>query len=312
MKFNPKMIFLLIFICVASPVLAQKSSVRTPKGDYLGENPPGKIPQIFSPGFISTEKAELNSVFTPDGREFYFAIYTPGKGCKIYFTKDKGSGWSLPEPVAFSSQDSDVDMCITPNGARMYFGSTRPVNGIKQTDYKIWYVDRTGEGWSSAKYLDAPINSGERALYPSVSKNWTMFFQAVRDDTFGSRDIYYSRLEKNGYSEPIHLGREINSEYSEGDVLIAPDESYMIVNSSGRPDDLGGSDLYISFKKRDGSWTKLKNMGSKINSPETDYCPMLSPDGKYFFFTSKRSGSGDIYWVNAKIIDDFKSEINPD
>ena len=76
----------------------------------------------------------------------------------------------------------------------------------------------------------------------------------------------------------------------------------MIVSSSGRPDSLGSADLYISFKKEDGSWTNLKNMGSTINSRELDYCPMLSPDGKYLFFTSKRSGSGDIYWVDAKII----------
>ena len=144
--------------------------------------------------------------------------------------------------------------------------------------------DRVGDGWSLAKYLEAPINNGRRALYPSVSNNGTMFFQAVRDDSFGSRDIYYSRYEKGIFLEPIHLGREINSEYSEGDVLIAPDESYMIVSSGGRPDDLGNGDLYISFKKKDGSWTRLKNMGNQINSPETDYCPMLSPDRKYFFF----------------------------
>ena len=81
--------------------------------------------------------------------------------------------------------------------------------------------------------------------------------------------------------------------------MIAPDESYMIVNSSGRPDDLGNSDLYISFKREDGSWTRLKNMGKIINSPETDYCPMLSPDG-------------DIYWVDAKIIDAFKKEAKSD
>ena len=140
----------------------------------------------------------------------------------------------------------------------MYFGSTRPVNGIEQKDYKICYVDRVG------------------------------------DDSFGSRDIYYSRFDKSSFTGPIHLGREINTEYSEGDVLIAPDESYMIVSSSGRPDDLGNGDLYISFKKEDGSWTNLMNMGNNINSSETDYCPMLSQDGKYFFFTSKRSGNGDI------------------
>ena len=276
------------------------------KGPYFGQKPPGMTPEIFAPGFISTEKAELNSVFTPDGREFYFSIYTPGRGCKMYVTKENGNGWSRPESVPFSSEDSDVDMCITPDGSMMFFGSTRPKNGMEQEDYKIWYVDREDDGWSMAKYLDAPINDGRRALYPSVSDNGTLFFQAIRDDSFGSRDIYFSRLDQQKYTEPVHLGREINSRYGEGDVLIAPDESYMIVNSNGRSDDMGNGDLYISYKKEDGSWTTLKNMGNKINSPETDYCPMLSPDGQYFFFTSKRSGNGDIYWVDAKIIEELK------
>ena len=197
-------------------------------------------------------------------------------------------------------------MCITYDGKRMYFGSTRPINGVEQNDFKIWYVDRIGDKWSEAKYLDSPINEGKRALYPSVSEKGTMFFQAIRDDSFGSRDIYYSQLVNGSYVEPVHLGKEINSEYGEGDVLIAPDESYLIVNSNGRPDDLGKGDLYISFKKKDGSWIELKNMGNKINSAETDYCPMLSPNGKYLFFTSRRSGNGDIYWVDAKIIEQFR------
>jgi hypothetical protein len=69
---------------------------------------------------------------------------------------------------------------------------------------------------------------------------------------------------------------------------------------------MGKGDLYISFKKGDGSWTTLKNMGKRINSEYTDYCPMLSPDGKYFFFTSTRTGHGDIYWVSVKIIEALK------
>ena len=42
---------------------------------------------------------------------------------------------------------------------------------------------------------------------------------------------------------------------------------------------------------------------------ESDYdenCPTLSPDGKYFFFNTTRSGNWDIYWVDAKIIEDLK------
>jgi hypothetical protein len=75
-------------------------------------------------------------------------------------------------------------------------------------------------------------------------------------------------------------------------------------------------------------------MGDKINSPYNEHCPMVSPDGKYFFFSSSRNvyksfeeipvtylemterlispGNGrseDIYWVDAKIIEKFKTEI---
>jgi hypothetical protein len=30
---------------------------------------------------------------------------------------------------------------------------------------------------------------------------------------------------------------------------------------------------------------------------------MVTPDGKYFFLTSKRIGEGDIFWVDAKVIE---------
>ena len=92
----------------------------------------------------------------------------------------------------------------------------------------------------------------------------------------------------------------------------------------------GGADLFISFRKETGTWTKAKNMGEKINSSAHEYCPTISPDGKYFFFTSNRTihknysetpltyeeklrilnspgnGQGDIYWVDAKIIEQLK------
>jgi hypothetical protein len=200
-------------------------------------------------------------------------------------------------------------MCITPDGKKMYFGSNRPVNGKPQDNMKIWYVERAGNVWSEAKYLDSPINEGRRALYPTVSNKGTMFFQAIREDTQGARDIYYSELVDGKYADPVRMSDSINSIYAEGDVLIAPDESYIIVNCSGRPDTNGRSDLYISYKKEDGTWAKLKNMGDKINSSGTDYCPMLSPDGKYFFYTRTDTGNGDIYWVDAKIIEELISQL---
>jgi Tol biopolymer transport system component len=49
-------------------------------------------------------------------------------------------------------------------------------------------------------------------------------------------------------------------------------------------------------------------MGENINSKAFDWVPSVTPDGKYFFFNSNRTGSWDIYWIDAKIIEDLRTE----
>lgn len=310
MRVNWLLLFLTGYSLLLSAPAGQSPAPVFPglAGPWLGQKPPGMIPEIFAPGIISTPLRELNSLFSPGGREFYFCIQTPGQGYRIHYSTETPEGWTTPRPAPFSGEGSNVDVCFSPDGQRIYFGSTRPVNGRDPGDFKIWYAERTPAGWSEARYLDSPVNAGRRALYPSISRNGTMFFQAIQNGSFGDRDIYFSRLTDGKYGEPVHLPAEINSPYGEGDVLTAPDESWLIVNCNGRPGEPGNGDLYISFKKRDGSWTPLKNMGPPINSPASDYCPMLSPDGKYLFFTSTRSGNGDIYWVDARIIGRYREK----
>jgi hypothetical protein len=43
-------------------------------GAYFGKKPPGIVPEVFEPNIVSTGLDELNSVFSPDGREFYFCV----------------------------------------------------------------------------------------------------------------------------------------------------------------------------------------------------------------------------------------------
>ena len=131
-----------------------------------------------------------------------------------------------------------------------------------------------------------------------------MYFASSREGNLGEKDLYYSTVKNGQFTEPVHLGESINSEHGEGDTYVSPDESYLIISSWGRPDSHGRGDLYISFKNKDGTWSKLKNMGDTINTTATEYCPVVSPDGKYLFFTS----GGDIKWMDARIIDSYKPE----
>ena len=48
-------------------------------------------------------------------------------------------------------------------------------------------------------------------------------------------------------------------------------------------------------------------MSDEINKGNALF-PGLSPDGKYLFFVSLRTGWLDLYWVDTKIIDELKPE----
>lgn len=66
--------------------------------------------------------------------------------------------------------------------------------------------------------------------------------------------------------------------------------------------------LYISFRSLGGTWSPPRNMGPDINSDKRDFCPMVTPDGKYLFFSSKRLDAGDIFWVDANVIETLRDD----
>ena len=84
---------------------------------------------------------------------------------------------------------------------------------------------------------------------------------------------------------------------------MAPDESYLIYCST-RDGGYGRGDLYISFKNAQGEWTDAVNMGAAINTKHYEYCPFVTKDGKYLFYTSNQ----DIYWISTAVIEVLMNE----
>ena len=277
-------------------------------GEYLGQTRPGLTPLLFAPGFVSTEHGQLNAVFTNDGKEFYFTQSKRGTHFTIMVTKQVNNLWMLPETAPFSGKYSDVDHFISPKGKKFFFCSRRPLtkDGEPKKDHDFWMMERTGAGWSEPRHLGTDVNTDREDYYPTVTKDGTLYFSSQREGE-GTNNIFRSQLKDGKYTKAVKLSDAINTKYREFDPFIAPDESYIIF-ASERPGGYGASDLYIGFRKKDGTWTKAKNMGEAINCLSTDYTPMLSPDGKYLFFTSSRGGVGDIYWISAKIIEQLKGD----
>ncbi len=274
-------------------------------GPYLGQAPPGLSPRIFAPGIVSTERTELNSVFAPDGKEFYFTIRGALGRWTIMVMAIENGRWSRPRPASFSGRWSDVDPFITADGRRLYFCSNRPLSGQgdKGKDFDIWMSDRTAQGWSAPANVGAPVNSPADEFYPSLSKNGTIYFQSRRPGGPGSPDIWRARPVAGGFADAQCLPPPVNSAGFEGDTLVAPDESYLIVSTSRAPQ-TGQADLFLSLRGPNGTWTPLVKIGFDVSSPRSgENCQMLSPDGRYLFLTR----GGDIYWVAAAVIEKARS-----
>ena len=105
----------------------------------------------------------------------------------------------------------------------------------------------------------------------------------------------------------------VNSEFGVGDPFVSPDEKY-VVFSSRRPSNVGAGDLFVAFRRADGGWDEPVHLGKTVNSAQTDFCPFVTPDGKYFFFSRRHRDTkgtvtaGDVYWVDAKFLEQFRGK----
>jgi hypothetical protein len=285
-----KTIQLLILICGISvnTVFAHDNIENVPEfpileGPYLGQKPPGLTPEVFAPGIVSTEHHEGGGLFSPDMTEFYFSRKNNKSGNKSRLVfKSENNRW-YEEPGVNGDLSSD--------GKTMF--------------YLNKYRERTADGWSELKSIGSAFKEIEIMRLTTSSKGTYVFDEFPTD---GKGNLRYSRLINGEREAPKSFSKEINSGKNNVHPFIAPDESYILWDSE-RDGGYGGSDIYISFRQEDGSWGAAINLGDKINTSTSQRGAYVTAEGKYLFFNSPASsGTGDIFWVDAQIIEALRPE----
>ncbi len=278
-------------------------------GEYFGQNKPGIIPEVFAPGIVSTVYLEHSPVaFSPDCKEAYwtsdFREFGTTEG-RIFFSTQKNGKWTSPQVAPFSENLNCFNPVFSNDGSALYFFA-QPVEEGKEPAPHIYRIERKKSGWSKPRVVEIPGIKGYLMTQFSLTKNGTLYFSTDSEDSHGSFDIFRSRLVDGRYTEPENLGDAINGKYWDSYPYIDPEERFFIFTSIDRPDGYGGMDMYISFRMEDGPWTRAVNMGDRINTKGVDALANCSPDGKWMFFVSDRNGNVDVYWVDARIIDELK------
>ncbi len=284
---------LLLNACNTQKTNSKEKRSSTQDSPYLGQKTPGLIPEPFAPGLVTTDGWENCGGFSPDLKEFYFLRQAEEKDeddkMKLVVVQNNNNQWqkSVVSPRLGTP-------FISPDGKTMYLSRK--------------YRERTHNGsWSEIRKLEPPFDSLP-TMRLTVSSKGTYFFDEFKRDLTG--DIRYSRIINGKHEEPKLLNKKINTGKS-FHPFIAPDESYLIFDST-REDGNGDSDIYISFRKQNGSWGDPINLGDKINTNAWEACASVTPDGKYLFFNrnmgSKDYENVDIFWVSTQVLEKLRSK----
>ncbi|MFC1565151.1 hypothetical protein ACFL6G_09465 [candidate division KSB1 bacterium] len=298
---------LILIVLLLSSCTGQREGELT-EYKYLSLNAPGMTPELFAPEFISVEDVQhCFPAISPDGLEVYWMHFKMEhrKGV-IMFTRCNDGGWTKPDTASFSGKVSDHAPVVSPDGKKLYFVSDRP-GGFGKGD--IWFVNRTEDGWSEPQNLGAPVNSDKSDSQPTFTRDGTIYFARTTEGLKFGWGIYRSRLVNGKYTEPELLPDIINTKEADYSPYISPDESYLIFASGREGRKSTETDLYISFRSADDTWSEPVNMGDEINNGYTATFPFVSYDGKYLFFNRfNESGTDAFYWVDAGIINLLKPD----
>ncbi len=111
--------------------------------------------------------------------------------------------------------------------------------------------------------------------------------------------------------DPVNLGDSVNSAKNEYWPSLSVDESTLVFTvldpkDSSKPIGFGNmqEDFYYSVRRAGDGWSKRKNFGKPLNSPDNEGAQSLSPDGRFLYFTAcnRPDGQGmcDLYMSEFK------------
>jgi outer membrane protein OmpA-like peptidoglycan-associated protein/tetratricopeptide (TPR) repeat protein len=165
-------------------------------------------------------------------------------------------------------------------------------------EFAVDYAQKT----AAVKYVFAPhnigssINSAESEYFPSLTIDGKELVFTRKLGGF-NEDFFYSREENRQWQKAMPIRGNVNTLQNEGAQNISQDGQWLVFTGCGRPDGVGGCDIYISYLETDG-WSEAINLGRIFNSDQWDSQPCLSPDKKDLYFASRRFGGyggSDLY-----------------
>ena len=248
---------------------------------------------------FNDEKANFNPIISADGKSFAYMV-----SLKFYdavmFSKLVSGKWTAPINITPELQ-SDGDFyisCLSADGKQLFLS--------KDDDYNsdIFSSSFDGKSWSKTVKLNKNINTRYWESHGFISEDGNqLIFASDRPGGFGGLDLYISRRVKGDWGTAVNLGPEINTQFNDDRPFLINNGKTLFFSSQGH-ENLGGYDLFRSDFQSNNLWSKPKNLGYPINTPDDNIFFMPTGDGKSGYYSVFKESGGfgkeDIYKITFK------------
>lgn len=246
------------------------------------------------PAPINTNHNEILPM--PFGVDILYYSSDFNKTTKIYRTEKKGGSWKEPlEPAIFDDMEKEHFQggSFTPNKSRFYFSQCDIIDGKERCE--IYVMQRNDQDWSKPKKLPEFINKiGCTTSDPFVhviDGEEILYFSSDRVNGIGGQDIWFTTKDDNtedlNFSEPINLGKVINTAGDEISPYYDRRERILYFSSNGQKKNIGNLDIYETEGTK-AKWSKPTLLNAPINSKYDDAYFRLNGQNFSGYFSSNR------------------------
>jgi Tol biopolymer transport system component len=203
---------------------------------------------------VNTSSGAGAPCLSADGLELYYGSDRPdGHGhFDIWVTRraTKEAEWNPPVNLGppINTASSEIFPSLSPDGLELFFSdwlSYRPGgHGVQD----LWVSTRANisDPWGVPANLGLPVNSSSGEGLPALSDDGlSLLFTSGRPGGYGGDEIWVTTRTSNLdlWSEPVHLGPQVNTSWHDGSARLAEDNSALYFYST-RPGSYGDSDLW--------------------------------------------------------------------
>lgn len=205
-----------------------------------------------------------------------------------------------------NSEESDYGPTLSLNDKFLIFTSKR--NEIIK-DFEVvqnedlFFSQRYGEFWDASKPLkeiNTQFNEGSACL--SNDGQTLIFSRCFSPESYGNCDLFIATMQQDStWGNVQNLGAQVNSQAWDSHPTLSHTGDTLYF-ASDRIGGFGLSDIYYTYKLKNGNWSRAQNVGPIINTRDNEVSPFYHPKYDVLYFSSNghllNFGEFDIFKSN--------------